>query len=269
MGSVWLALRNDGRFEGPVAIKLLHAALFSRTGLDNFRREGRVLGKLAHPNIARILDAGLAAGGQPYLVLEYVAGVPIDRYCEQQGLSIEARIGLFLDVLAAVGHAHANLIVHRDIKPSNIHVTRDGLVKLLDFGIAKLIDDDVLLTGDVTDAPREMTRTLTPQYAAPEQVLDEPITVATDVYALGVLLYVLLCGQHPAGMQGTSALAHLRTLIDDQPVRLSEAVKDPKVEAGVSWGPRQHPRQGAQEKSAGKIRVRARIRGRLAAAPER
>jgi eukaryotic-like serine/threonine-protein kinase len=227
-GSVWLARRTDGRFDGRVAIKLLHLALLSRDGAELFRREGRVLGKLTHPNIARILDAGLAPTGRPYLVLEYVAGTPIDRYCDERRLSIEARIRLFLDVLAAVGHAHANLIVHRDLKPSNIHVTHDGVVKLLDFGIAKLIEDEVSY-ADTPNPPREMTRTLTPRYAAPEQVLGEPITVATDVYTLGVLLYALLCGQHPTAQISTSALSHVHSLLESEPARPSDAVKNPKV----------------------------------------
>jgi len=234
MGSVWLARRNDGRFDGRVAIKLLHLALFSRTGVEHFRREGRVLGKLTHPNIARILDAGLVSSGRPYLVLEHVEGQPIDRFCDERCLSIPERIRLFLDVLAAVEHAHANLIVHRDIKPSNIHVTTDGVVKLLDFGVAKLIDDDDLpVMDDSTGDPREMTRTLTPQFAAPEQVLGEPISVATDVYALGVLLYLLLTGRHPTAKQGASALSHLHKLVDEQPVRLSDAVTDPKVKRAL------------------------------------
>jgi serine/threonine-protein kinase len=234
MGSVWLARRNDGRFDGFVAIKLLHLALFSRTGVEHFRREGRVLGKLTHPNIARILDAGLVSNGRPYLVLEHVEGRPIDRFCDERALSTPDRIRLFLDVLAAVDHAHANLIVHRDIKPSNIHVTREGVVKLLDFGVAKLIDDEELPSlEDSTRHPREMSRTLTPQFAAPEQVLGEPISVATDVYALGVLLYLLLTGRHPTSRPGASALSHLHKLVDEQPVRASDAVTDSKLKRAL------------------------------------
>jgi len=193
MGSVWLAHRSDGRFEGKVAIKLLSIALIGQGGEARFHREGRVLAKLTHPNIARILDAGVTSTAQPYLVLEYVRGSPIDRHCEENALSVEARVGLFLDVLAAVGHAHANLIVHRDIKPSNIYVDHLGVVKLLDFGIAKLVEDDIR-TDPATLLTHDGTRALTPEYAAPEQVIGGPITVATDVYSLGVLLYVLLSG---------------------------------------------------------------------------
>ena len=222
MGTVWLARRHDGHFECKVAVKLLNLALLGLDGgQERLRREARVLGRLAHLNIARIIDAGLTTTGQLYLVLEYVEGCDIERYCDEQSLTIEARIQLFLDVLAAVGHAHANLIVHRDIKPANIYVTRQGVVKLLDFGAAKLIEG-----GDpesATPLPREGVRALTPQYAAPEQMLDAPITVATDVYALGVLLYVLLSGQHPTGEKSASTLQHMRSLLEAEPARLSEA----------------------------------------------
>ncbi len=225
MGSVWLARRSDGQFEGKVAIKLLNLALLESRGEQHFRREGRTLAKLAHPNIARILDAGVATGGQPYLVLEPVAGEPIDQYCDERSLPVEARIRLFLAVLAAVGHAHANLIVHRDIKPSNIYVTHDGVVKLLDFGIAKLLDDDDT-TGPGVNT-REFGRALTPQYAAPEQVLGTTITVATDVYALGVLLYVLLSGRYPIGAKKNSSLQYFRLLLETEARRASDAASTP------------------------------------------
>ncbi|MEP7245841.1 MAG: serine/threonine-protein kinase, partial [Gammaproteobacteria bacterium] len=207
MGTVWLARRHDGHFEGKVAVKLLNLALLGLDGgQERFRREGRVLGRLAHPNIARILDAGVTPTGQLYLVLEYVEGSDIERYCNERSLTTESRIQLFLHVLEAVGHAHANLIVHRDIKPSNIYVTHQGVVKLLDFGVAKLLEsDDKELATQLT---REGMHALTPQYAAPEQLLDAPITVATDVYALGVLLYVLLSGQHPTSKKSSSTLQH-------------------------------------------------------------
>ena len=142
MGSVWLAERCDGRFEGRAAVKLLNLALVGRAGEERFRREGNILARLTHPHIAHLVDAGVSPTGQPYLVLEHVDGQPIDRYCDEQALGIEARVRLFLDVLEAVAHAHANLIVHRDIKPANVLVSVDGQVKLLDFGIAKLLDGD-------------------------------------------------------------------------------------------------------------------------------
>lgn len=195
MGSVWLARRTDGRFEGVAAVKLLDLALLTEAGHARFRREGSALARLAHPGIARLLDAGVSATGQPYLVLEYVDGQSIDTFIRERELSREGCLRLFLEVLDAVGHAHARLIVHRDLKPSNILVTSDGTVKLLDFGIAALLDEDRgrgqgTLTGECGIA-------MTPAFAAPEQQRGEAVTTATDVYALGVLLYLLLSGRHP------------------------------------------------------------------------
>jgi serine/threonine protein kinase len=218
MGSIWLARRSDGRFEGHSAIKFLNAAIGGREGQERFHREGNVLARLTHPNIARMSDAGVSPLGQPYLVLEYIEGTQIDRYCAEHALDTEDRIRLFLDVLAAVAHAHANLIVHRDIKPSNVMVTKDGHVKLLDFGIAKLIEDD----GDgATLLTREGGSALTPEYAAPEQVMGGPVTTATDVYSLGVLLYLLLSGCHPAGDALRSPAELMKAIVDTQPRRLS------------------------------------------------
>jgi eukaryotic-like serine/threonine-protein kinase len=219
MGSVWLARRTDGAFEGHAAVKLLNLALVTPTGQARFRREGSVLARLAHPGIARLLDAGVSAGGQPYLVLEYIDGVQIDEYVEAHALARDARIRLFLQVLDAVGSAHANLIVHRDLKPSNILVTADGVVKLLDFGIAKLLDAD---SADRAALTAEGTRALTPDFAAPEQVYGTAITTATDVYALGVLLYLLLSGRHPRPATGNDA----RTAFDSEPVKLGAADLD-------------------------------------------
>jgi tetratricopeptide (TPR) repeat protein len=204
MGSVWLARRTDGAFEGHAAVKLLNLALVTPTGQARFRREGSVLARLAHPGIARLLDAGVSALGQPYLVLEYIDGIQIDDYVQAHALSRDARIRLFLQVLDAVGSAHANLIVHRDLKPSNILVTSDGVVKLLDFGIAKLLDTDA---ADRAALTAEGARALTPDFAAPEQLNGSAITTATDVYALGVLLYLLLSGRHPRPSTGSNAPA--------------------------------------------------------------
>src|SRR6266487_1996234 len=142
MSTVWLAERSDGRFEGHSAVKFLNVALSSGVGHERFTREGTILGRLQHPHIAHLMDAGVTGVGQPYLVLEYVNGEHIDQYCDRHALDVQARVRLFLDVLSAVAHAHANLIVHRDIKPSNVLVTADGQVKLLDFGIAKLLEDE-------------------------------------------------------------------------------------------------------------------------------
>jgi serine/threonine-protein kinase len=223
MGSVWLARRSDGRFEGKVAIKLLNAALIGRAGEERFRREGSILARLTHPNIARLIDAGVSDAGQPYLVLEYIEGDRIDIYCDAKRLDVNARLRLFLDVLSAVAHAHANLVIHRDIKPSNVLVGERGDVKLLDFGIAKLLEDESAL-GNATELTRDAGRALTPEFAAPEQVLGDSVTTSTDVYALGVLLYALLAGQHPAEGHTHSAAELVKAIVDTDPPRVSDAV---------------------------------------------
>jgi len=230
MGTVWLARRTDGRFDGQVAIKFLSIKLLGQAQAQadggRFAREGQILARLAHPHIARLLDAGLAQQGrQPYLVLEYVDGQPINAYCEQQQLDVAARVRLFMAVLAAVAHAHSRLILHRDLKPSNILVNRAGEVKLLDFGVAKLLNDS---TSSEPTEPSELTqqvgRSFTPQYAAPEQVQGDEVSTATDVYALGVLLFLLLSGEHPTAKTSveTTPLDRLRAIVETEPKRLSE-----------------------------------------------
>jgi len=233
MGTVWLAARNDGRFERKAAVKFLNVALAGHGGEERFKREGAILGRLTHPNIAELLDAGVTPAGQPYLVLEYVEGEAIDHYCDERNLDVRARVRVFLDVLAAVAHAHTNLIVHRDIKPSNVLVNKSGQVKLLDFGIAKLLEGEGQ-QGHATLLTREVGSALTPQYAAPEQVTDRPVTTATDVYALGVLLYMLLTGQHPTGPGPHSPADLLKAIVDVEPRRLSEVVRSEASESGVN-----------------------------------
>jgi serine/threonine protein kinase len=223
MGSVWLAQRSDGRFERRVAVKFVNLALAGKGGEERFKREGSILGRLAHEHIAELVDAGVSPAGQAYLVLDYVQGDPIDQYCDQHKLDLDARVRLFLDVLAAVAHAHANLIVHRDIKPSNVLVNTGGEVKLLDFGIAKLLEGEGQM-GAATLLTHEGGSALTPQYAAPEQLTGQPVTTATDVYALGVLLYVLLSGQHPTG-SGTNSPAELvKAVLEIEPPCASDAI---------------------------------------------
>ena len=223
MGSVWLAERSDGRYEGAVAVKLLNASLIGREAEQRFRREGSILARLRHPHIAHLIDAGVSAAGQPYLVLEHIDGEHLLDHCDRRRLGVDARLRLFRDVLAAVAHAHANLIVHRDLKPSNVLVDGSGVVKLLDFGVAKL------LTPDGAAEPPTLTLDqgtwVTPEYAAPEQLTGGDITTATDVFALGVLLYQLLSGRHPvAGTSRDSPGALLREVLDREPARLSSAV---------------------------------------------
>jgi eukaryotic-like serine/threonine-protein kinase len=221
MGSVWRAHRADGRYEAEVAIKFVHPSWMGQAGEQRFQFEGRVLARLNHPNIARLLDAGLAEGKQPYLVLEYVEGEPINVYCERNQLNVAARVRLFVDVLHAVSHAHTNLIVHRDIKPSNVYVKGDGTVKLLDFGIAKLVDSE----NEQAELTRASAVAMTPQYAAPEQLLGQPISTATDVYALGLLLYVLLTGEHPVPKGTRSSAALMQAVLTDEPARASTVGK--------------------------------------------
>ena len=223
MGNVWLARRSDARFERQAAVKFVSIALAGRTTEERFKREGSILGRLSHPHIADLLDAGISSDGKPYLILEYVDGTTIDQYCDQHKLDLKARVRLFLDVLSAVAHAHANLIVHRDIKPSNVLVTTGGEVKLLDFGIAKLLEGEGQ-TGVATLLTHEGGSAFTPQYAAPEQLTGQPVTTATDVYALGVLLYLLLSGRHPAGSGAHSPAELVRAVLDLEPPRASDAV---------------------------------------------
>jgi eukaryotic-like serine/threonine-protein kinase len=194
MGAVWLAERIDGLIKRPVALKLPILAASRQTLAERFAREREILSPLAHPNIARLYDAGFAADGQPYLALEYVEGDSITAYCDRDRLTVRARIELFLQILAAVQYAHANLVLHRDLKPSNILVTPQGEIKLLDFGIAKLIPEGL---AHETALTRLAGPALTPDYAAPEQISGAPLTTASDVYSLGVVLYELLTGRRP------------------------------------------------------------------------
>ena len=222
MGTVWLARRTDGRYEGEVAIKFLRSGLFGHGDAARFEREGSILARLSHPHIARLLDAGVMAdGAQPYLVLEYIDGEPIDQYCRRLALPVAARLGLMLDVLAAVAQAHNRLVLHRDLKPSNILVTKAGEVKLLDFGIAKLLDD---AGADQTALTARAGNAFTPEFAAPEQLQGGDVTTATDVYALGVLMYILLGGEHPTAAPTGAPLDRMRSVIETVPRRLSEAV---------------------------------------------
>ena len=233
MGTVWLAERCDGRFERKVAIKFIHGTLLDAGGAERFKREGAILGKLAHPQIAELIDAGLTASGEPYLALEYVEGKPIDAYCNEHKLDLEARIGLFLDVLSAVAHAHSNLVVHRDIKPSNVFIRNDAQVKLLDFGIAKVLAGGEH-EGSATWLTVEGGGALTPMFAAPEQLSDGVITTMTDIYSLGVLLYLLLTGQHPAGPGPHSPATLIKTIVDQESARASSMITSATVDAAAS-----------------------------------
>ena len=194
MGSVFKAKRADGSYDRQVAIKILRRGMDTPSNIARFKRERNILANLDHPHIAQMLDGGLTDQGLPYLVMECIDGVPLLSYCDRNKLSIPERLELFEDVCKAVNHAHQNAIIHRDLKPSNIFVTDAGDVKVLDFGIAKLMDpsqsEDIFKT-------RTGARMLTLGYAAPEQLESQAITTATDAYVLGILLYELLAGQHP------------------------------------------------------------------------
>jgi serine/threonine-protein kinase len=208
MGDVYLARRADGQFDLQAAVKLHRAGLAGEDARRRFLVERQILAQVTHPNIARLLDGGVSDTGRPYFVMEYVAGEPIDAWCDRRRLPVAQRLALFLTVCDAVQYAHQNLIVHRDLKPGNILVGEDGTVKLLDFGIAKLLDAQATASGDTRDGAHP----LTPDYASPEQLHGAPVTTATDVYQLGVLLYELLTGTRP--YRSTGDLTELREALD-------------------------------------------------------
>jgi len=222
MGEVFLAERADDQFRQKVAIKLVRRGLLSRHIEGRLRQERQILASLDHPNIARLYDGGATADGTPYIVMEYIDGEPLDLYCDRRKLTIEQRLRLFITVCSAVHRAHQSLIVHRDLKPSNILVTTDGVPKLLDFGIAKMLDDRALMhTMAVT---QEDMRVMTPDHASPEQVRGDIISTASDVYVLGVLLYELLCGYKPFALQGRRLAELERAICEDLPPTLSTVV---------------------------------------------
>jgi eukaryotic-like serine/threonine-protein kinase len=220
MGSVWLAERADGLFARQVALKLVHPVLMGRHATERFAREREILASLSHPNIARLFDAGFTEEGQSYLALEYVAGTRITDYCDTKQLAVHKRLQLFLQVLDAVEYAHAHLIIHRDLKPSNILVTEDGDVRLLDFGIAKLVAGG---QAKETELTLLAGRAMTPDYAAPEQITGAPITTAADVYALGVMLYELLTGERPYRLKRDSRGALEEAILAADPMVPSRA----------------------------------------------
>ncbi len=222
MGTVYLAVRDDDEFQKKVAIKIVRSGFHSDELLRRFRSERQILANLDHPNIARLLDGGTTADGAPYVVMEFVDGIPINDYCERNDLSLEVRLELFRKVCSAVNYAHQNLLVHRDIKPSNILVAGDGTPKLLDFGIAKLLNPDT--SDEAVPVTRADMRLMTPEYASPEQVSGLPITTATDVYSLGVVLFELLTRQRPYHFDNRSPAEIERVIRDKQPTRPSDAV---------------------------------------------
>jgi non-specific serine/threonine protein kinase/serine/threonine-protein kinase len=218
MGAVYLAQRDDGRFEKQVAIKIIPAANSSPDLFRRFQTEQQILATLEHPNIAHLLDAGVLEDGLPYIVMELVAGVPIHQYCRERSLALNERLRLFRAICSTVHYAHQRLVVHRDLKPGNILVTADGTPKLLDFGIAKMVGG--WTEAGATTAP-SLLNPFTPDYASPEQVRGEPITTATDIYSLGVLLYELLTGERPYHIVGIPITEAMRLLDDGPPHKTS------------------------------------------------
>ena len=227
MGAVYRAARDDQQYQKEVAIKLVKGGLGPDFAMQRFRRERQILARLEHPNIARLLDGGATEEGWPYLVMEKIDGQTIGEYCELHSLSVQQRLELFRSVCAAVQYAHQNLIIHRDIKPSNILVTNDGVPKLLDFGIAKLLDPEQSLNTAGTDPGQTATamRVMTPAYASPEQARGESVTTSTDIYSLGVVLYELLTGQRPYHIKGNSFAEIERAICSIEPEKPSAAVR--------------------------------------------
>ncbi len=222
-GTVFLGERADKQFSGKVAVKVVDRAQAADLGM-RFRAERQILASLNHPNIARLIDAGETEDSQPYLVMEYVEGQPLDQYCDERRLDLRKRLKLFIDICAAVQYAHQNLIIHRDLKPANILVTADGTAKLLDFGIAKLLNHGNG-SNTVSELTRMNERLLTPEFASPEQIIGGPVTTASDVYSLGIVLYRLLTGLRPYDLSGaTSQLEMERAICVADPPRPSSNV---------------------------------------------
>ncbi len=221
MAVVYLAERADGQFRQKVALKRIQQGIDTDDAIQRFDQERQILALARHPHIAQLLDGGVGPGGRPYFVMEHVDGQPIDRYCDEHRLSVTERLGLFLQVARAVEYAHRNLVIHRDIKPSNILVTADGHAKLLDFGIAKLIDAEA--AAGQAPVTRSFARLMTPVYASPEQVGGDPVTTASDVYQLGLLLYQLLTGRWPYRLTERQPMAVVRAICEDEPTRPSTA----------------------------------------------
>ena len=250
MGEVYRANRADGHYEKEVAVKLVRGGYNTAVVLERFRHERQILASLDHPNIARLLDGGTTDDGIPYLVMELIEGIPIDQYCDAHQLNATQRLRLFLQVCSAVQYAHQRLVIHRDIKPGNILVTQDGTPKLLDFGIAKILDPS-------SGAEMTVAAPMTPEYASPEQLLGEPITTATDVYSLGVVLYQLLTGRSPYKTNTNVPHEFARAVCEQEPERPSAVVDSPRASQSPDSGP-ESPIDVATlcEGSPGKLRRR-------------
>jgi serine/threonine-protein kinase len=222
MGVVYLAAREDEQFRKRVAIKLVKRGLDTEDVLRRFRNERQILASLHHPNIASLLDGGTTEDGLPYFVMEYIEGSPLLDYCDEHQLTTNERLQLFRTICSAVQHAHQNLVIHRDLKPSNILITHDGELKLLDFGVAKFLNPELM--GEGLGQTQTQFRVMTPEYASPEQVRGQHITTSTDIYSLGVILYELLAGQRPYKLKDTSPEELIHAICDSEPTKPSEIV---------------------------------------------
>jgi eukaryotic-like serine/threonine-protein kinase len=240
MGAVWLARRIEGLTRRQVALKLPHPGLFNAELAERIARERDILEGLSHPNIARLYDAGVSAAGQPYLALEYVEGIPVNAYCDSKRLGLRERIALFQQVLQAVQFAHTHLVIHRDLKPANILVTEQGKVVLLDFGIAKLLTSGATAETALT---RMTGRALTIDYASPEQIAGQPLTTASDVYSLGVILYELFCGERPYRLKRDSVAALEQAILNADIRKPSQVAAGMEVATQRSSTPRKLTRQ--------------------------
>lgn len=221
MSTVYLAERADGQFDRKVAVKLLHGIMPGQTMHRRILQEQQILARLQHPYIAQLFDAGITDEGRPYFILEYVEGAPVTQWCNDRQLDLNKRLNIFIQVCEAVQYAHQKLIVHRDLKPSNILVGSDGTVKLLDFGIAKIVEDE---SGEGLPHTHTAAQMMTPEYASPEQISGDPITTATDVYALGLLLCELLTGMLPYAFYDRTPFEIARVITDTLPARPSSLV---------------------------------------------
>ena len=258
MGSVYLAERGDGMFEQKVALKIVKPGMNSQEIITRFEEERQILARLQHPHIARLLDGGISELGLPYFTMEYVEGKPITEYCDDKNLTIEERLGLFRKVCEAVLFAHQNLVIHRDIKPNNILVMEDGTVKLLDFGIAKVFEED----DDKKFLTRTGMRLMTPEYASPEQVKGEPVSTATDTYSLGLILYQLLTGFPPYELQSSSALEMERIICLTEPQKPSTMITKVSL-SGTDSSKKTNPKYILEKRRTTVSKLKKRIAGDL------
>ena len=261
MGSVYLAERADGAYTKQVAVKLIRAGQDSAEIVARFQREREILASLDHPNIARLIDGGNTDEGAPYFVMEFVDGRPIHEWCDEHKLNVSQRIELFRQVCDAVRYAHQRLVVHRDLKPGNILVTADGTVKLLDFGIAKVVAQAPM--GDLSETVT-MSRLMTPEYASPEQIKGEAITTLTDVYSLGVVLYELLTGHQPYQLLKAALHEIARVILEEEPTRPSDVVTTTQPGAEGEPGPQTvTPESVSEVREGDPQRLRKRLKGDL------